>query len=88
MQSRIVAQPLLKSGHNHLTEREARAMSPGMRLVHAERVALPYSEVCMHMQVAGQLRPVLPCGQGMAWILNEDGSTFSFPVTRGEAGIR
>jgi hypothetical protein len=83
-----VAQPLRKSGHQHLTEREIRAMSPSMRLVHAERVSLPYSEVCCHMQVAGKVRPVLPCGHGMAWILNNDGSTFSFPVTRGEAGVR
>ena len=47
---------------------------------------LPWSEVCMHLKVAGQTRSVevLPNG---AQILNADGSKFSFPVTHGEAGI-
>jgi hypothetical protein len=52
----------------------------------AYRIELPYSEVCMHMHVAGQRRLVriLP---GAAQILNDDLSLFSFPVTWGEAGI-
>lgn len=49
-------------------------------------VMLPYSEVCMHLKVAGRTRPVevLPDG---AQILNWDGTNYSFPVTHGEAGI-
>lgn len=49
-------------------------------------IRLPYSEVCMHLKVAGRLRPVevLPDG---AQIMNWDGTNFSFPVNHGEAGI-
>ena len=62
----------------------------------AVRVRLPYSEVCIHMQLAGQERWVVPCWRRsdllqrpilMAQILNEDGSNFSFPVCAGEAGL-
>ena len=50
------------------------------------RVELPYSEVCMHLRVAGEHRyvRVLP---GAAQILNDDQTPFSFPITWGEAGI-
>jgi hypothetical protein len=41
----------------------------------------------MHMQVAGQTRWVAPIDGGMAQIYNEQGSRFSAPVTRGEAGL-
>jgi hypothetical protein len=55
----------------------------------AVRVTLPYSEVCMHMRVAGKEMWVLPLpNSSMAQLLNEDGSRFSIPVTRGEAGVR
>lgn len=49
-------------------------------------VQLPWSEVCMFMKVADQVRPVeiLPDG---AQIFNADGTKLSFPVTHGEAGI-
>lgn len=50
------------------------------------RVRLPWSEVCMHMRVAGELRKVRVLADG-AQILDDDGSPFSFPVTHGEAGI-
>lgn len=59
-------------------------------------IELPYSEVCIHMRVAGKVRPVTliantrPDGTAsypMAQILNLDGSPFSMPVTYGEAGI-
>jgi hypothetical protein len=49
-------------------------------------VTLPWSEVCMHLSVAGQTRPVEVLATG-AQILNEDGTPYSFPVTHGEAGI-
>jgi len=56
------------------------------------RIMLAYSEVCMHMQVAGQVRNValIPCAcvGAMAQLLNDDGTVFSYPITLGEAGIR
>jgi hypothetical protein len=50
------------------------------------KVQLPYSEVCMHMKVAGQIRSIEVLANS-AQILNDDGSEFSFPITYGEAGI-
>lgn len=49
---------------------------------------LPYSEVCMHMGVAGQVMQVrlTPGPHPMAQLIR-DGRPFSFPVTTGEAGI-
>lgn len=69
------------------SEREIRAMLPEQRLARATTIWLSYSEVCCHMQVAGERRPVVPVRGNMAQILNTDGSLFSFPVTRGEAGL-
>jgi hypothetical protein len=54
------------------------------------RVRLPYSEVCIHMRVAGKPMNVQVVGDGdsaVAQLLNDDGSRFSFPVLLGEAGI-
>lgn len=53
----------------------------------AVQVTLPYSEVCMHMRVAGTTMWVKPLSRNMAQILNDDGSNFSIPITRGEAGL-
>jgi hypothetical protein len=61
-------------------------------------VELPYSEVCMHMRVAGRRMPVRlqdaryfngePApGSPVAQILTESGGEFSFPVLYGEAGF-
>lgn len=50
------------------------------------RIRLPWSEVCLHMRVADQIRPVRVSDHG-AQILNDDGTPFSFPITHGEAGI-
>lgn len=50
------------------------------------RLELPWSEVCMHLKVAGQVRDVRVLHTS-AQILNEDGTPYSFPVTHGEAGI-
>jgi hypothetical protein len=50
------------------------------------RVRLPWSEVCMHLRVAEQVRDVRVLADG-AQILNDDGTRFSFPVTHGEAGF-
>lgn len=52
----------------------------------AVRVELPFSEVCMHMRVAGRTMWVAPVGT-MAQIYDDDGRKFSIPVTRGEAGL-
>jgi hypothetical protein len=50
------------------------------------KLKLPWSEVCMHMRLADQVRDVRVLPDG-AQILNEDGTPYSFPVTHGEAGI-
>ena len=62
-----------------------RAIRPGDRV----RLELPYSEVCMHMRVAGRVMDVrMTEGRyPMAQLLNADSSEFSFPITTGEAGI-
>jgi len=49
-------------------------------------IRLPWSEVCMHLKVAGEVRKVHVFNHG-AQILNDDGTRYSFPVTLGEAGI-
>jgi hypothetical protein len=54
------------------------------------RVRLPYSEVCIHMQVAGKPMNVQLLYEGrspMAQLFKDDGSRFSFPILLGEAGI-
>ena len=54
------------------------------------RVRLPYSEVCIHMRVAGKPMSVQIVQEGdtaMAQLLSDDGSRFSFPILLGEAGI-
>ena len=55
------------------------------------RLRLPYSEVCVHMQVAGKPMGVQIVHEGaypMAQLLNDDGSRFSFPILLAEAGIQ
>jgi hypothetical protein len=50
-------------------------------------VQLHFSEVCMHLRVAGtRMRARLEQG-GMVQLLDPDGSPFSFPITAGEAGL-
>ncbi len=54
------------------------------------RVRLLYSEVCVHMRVAGKPMNVQLLQEGssaMAQLLKDDGSRFSFPIHLGEAGI-
>lgn len=58
----------------------------------AFRLTLAYSEVCMHMRVAGKTMWVRPTNfNGHEFIgiqlLNDDGSNFSFPILKGEAGL-
>jgi hypothetical protein len=53
------------------------------------RIELPFSEVCMHMRVAGRVMDVrMTEGRyPMAQLLNPDGSEFSAPILTTEAGI-
>jgi len=56
------------------------------------RLEIPYSEVCMHMRVAGRVMDVLlttsAAGYAKAQLLQDDGTPFSFPIAPEEAGIR
>lgn len=47
----------------------------------------PYSEVCMHLRVAGTPVLVEPRPDGMAQLYDTDGRSISFPITRTEAGL-
>jgi hypothetical protein len=49
-------------------------------------VILPFSEVCMHMRVAGKEMRVQVLDGGMVQ-LYKDGDRFSFPISAGEAGF-
>ena len=52
------------------------------------RMVMPYSEVCMHMRIAGKEMLVQPIEGGcMAQIFNLDGTHFSSPVLPSEAGF-
>lgn len=49
---------------------------------------LPYSEVCMHLRVAGKrLKVRLGLNGRTAQIYDADGKPYSFPVLAGEAGL-
>ncbi|KPM50259.1 hypothetical protein ACG83_41305 [Frankia sp. R43] len=54
-------------------------------------VVLPYSEVCMYLQVAGRrMRCEIQAPDGRSpavQLLDDDGRPFSFPITLGEAGF-
>jgi hypothetical protein len=50
-------------------------------------VELPWSEVCMHMRVAGKRMNVQVLSHRSAQLLNDDGTPFSFPILAVEAGI-
>lgn len=49
-------------------------------------LVLPWSEVCMHMRVAGRAMRAEIQPNGVQ-LLNDDGSRFSFPILPGEAGL-
>jgi hypothetical protein len=52
------------------------------------QLELPYSEVCMHMKVAGLVMTVLlTLGDFPMAQLIKDGRPFSFPIGTGEAGL-
>ncbi len=52
------------------------------------RIRVPYSEVAMHMGIAGKVMPVKLSADGRSAQLYHQGRKFSFPVLPGEAGIR
>jgi hypothetical protein len=49
-------------------------------------LTLPYSEVCMHMRIAGTTVIGEWTGHGGVQLYAMDGSIVSFPITTGEAG--
>lgn len=50
-------------------------------------VRLPWSEVCMHLGMAGRPSVVRLVDAGSAQLLDCSGAKVSFPITPGEAGI-
>lgn len=50
------------------------------------KVELPYSEVCMFMGLAGQVRTIEILDRGVQ-IYGEDGTKYSFPILHSEAGV-
>jgi hypothetical protein len=59
-------------------------------ITRGERVPneMPWSEVCIHMRVAGQVLEVEIIGEQYPMVqLYRDGREFSAPVTTGEAGV-
>jgi hypothetical protein len=62
----------------------------GKRPIHPNQetiLELPYSEVCMHLRVAGTRRRARLQPDGMVQLLDPDGRDFSFPITAAEAGL-
>jgi hypothetical protein len=62
----------------------------GKRLIHPNQeftLQLPYSEVCMHLRVAGTRMRARLQPNGMVQLLDADGREFSFPITAAEAGL-
>jgi hypothetical protein len=62
----------------------------GKRLIQPNQeftTELPYSEVCMHLRVAGTRMGARLQPNGMVQLLGRDGREFSFPITAGEAGV-
>jgi hypothetical protein len=50
-------------------------------------IELPYSEVCMHLRVAGTRMRARLQPSRMVQLLGPDGTDFSFPITDSEAGL-
>lgn len=65
-----------------MNSNEKQYLRPGDVVV----LRMPWSEVCMDMKIAGQVRPVR-LERHQAQILDHKGGNFSFPVNTGEAGI-
>lgn len=48
---------------------------------------MPFSEVCMHMRVAGQRMKACLLNDRFVQLFRDNGQFFSFPILRGEAGF-
>jgi hypothetical protein len=62
----------------------------GKRLIDPNQettLQLPYSEVCMHLRVAGTRMRAQLQADGMVQLLEPSGRDFSFPITAAEAGL-
>jgi hypothetical protein len=62
----------------------------GKRPIHPNQetiLELPYSEVCMHLRVAGTRMRARLQPNGMVQLLDADGRDVSFPITAAEAGL-
>jgi hypothetical protein len=62
----------------------------GKRPIHPNQetiLELPYSEVCMHLRVAGTRMGARLQPNGMVQLLDVDGRDFSLPITAAEAGL-
>jgi len=62
----------------------------GKQLIHPNQettLELPYSEVCMHLRVAGTRMRARLVADGMVQLLDPEGREFSFPITAAEAGL-
>jgi hypothetical protein len=62
----------------------------GKRLIHPNQetiLQLPYSEVCMHLHIAGARMRARLLANGMVQLLQPNGHQFSFPITAAEAGL-
>jgi hypothetical protein len=62
----------------------------GKQPIHPDQevvLELPYSEVCVHLRVAGTRVRARLQANGMVQLLDPDGREFSFPITAAEAGL-
>jgi hypothetical protein len=50
-------------------------------------VVVAYSEVAMHMRVAGRVMWAEPVGEHACQLYTPDGEKFSAPILRAEAGL-
>lgn len=53
-----------------------------------ETIEMPWSEVCMHMGIAGKWMLAERLPTGMVQLYTLDAKPFSFPIGAGEAGMR
>ena len=63
----------------------------GKQLFHPNQeliLELPYSEMCMHLRVAGTRMRARLLATGMVQQLDPEGREFSFPITAAEAGLQ
>ncbi len=70
---------------NYETDTQPTKVEPGKKY----RVLMPYSEVCMFMQIADKpmLIEMINEKYPVIQLYKEDGSIYSFPITTGEAGV-